>query len=77
MAIIKIIRPSEKHPLPWRYVPLPFDGGGVSRFIYAIIAASDVEVCTVSNQSTARFICAMSTATLVERNKTSASRMAG
>jgi hypothetical protein len=57
MAIIKIIRPSEEQPLPWRYAPVALDGGGVGRFIYAIIAANDVEVCTVSDQVTARFIC--------------------
>jgi|ERR1700722_6852666 hypothetical protein len=59
MTIIKIIRPSEEHPLPWRYAPVAFDGGGVGRFIYAIIAANDVEVCTVSDQVTARFICSI------------------
>ena len=52
------IQPSEEHPLPWRYVPLPFDGGGVSRLTYLIIAANDVEICCLSDQRTARFICA-------------------
>ena len=52
------IQPSEEHPLPWRYVPLPFDGGGVNRFTYLIIAANDVEICCLCDQRTARFICA-------------------
>jgi hypothetical protein len=33
----------ETFPLPWRYVPLPFDGGGFTRFAYLIVAANDVE----------------------------------
>src|SRR6202046_5166349 len=57
MTIIKIIRPSEEHPLPWRYAPVAFDGGGVGRFLYAIIAANNIEVCTVRDRVTARFIC--------------------
>ena len=56
------IQPSEEHPLPWRYVPLPFDGGGVSRLTYLIVAANDVEICCLSDQRTAQFICAASTA---------------
>ena len=47
------IQPSEEHPLPWRYVPLPFDGGGVNRFTYLIIAANDVEICCLCDQRTA------------------------
>ena len=54
-------QPSEEHPLPWRYVPLPFDGGGVSRLTYMLIAANHVEICCVSDQRTAQFICAVST----------------
>jgi hypothetical protein len=56
MAIM-VIGPSAEHPLPWRYAPVAFDGGGVSRFIYAIIAANNIEVCTASDRVTARFIC--------------------
>ena len=54
-------QPSEEHPLPWRYVPLPFDGGGVSRLTYLLIAANDVEICCLSDQRAARFICAANT----------------
>ena len=55
------IQPCEEHPLPWRHVPLPFDGGGVNRLTYLIIAANDVEICCLSDQRTAQFICAAST----------------
>jgi hypothetical protein len=62
-----VIQPCEEHPLPWRYVPLPFDGGGVRRLTYLIIAANDVEICRLSDQRTARFICAASTALKQEK----------
>ena len=49
------IRPNEAFPLPWRYVPLPIDGGGVTRITYLVIAANNVEICCLSDQRTARF----------------------
>ena len=59
MEITKIVGPSTQHPLPWRYASVAFDGGGVGRLIYAIIAANDVEICTVSDQVTVRFMCSI------------------
>jgi hypothetical protein len=48
----------EAFPLPWRYVLLPFDGGGYNRVAYLIVAADDVEVGVLSDLRTAQIVCA-------------------
>jgi hypothetical protein len=47
----------ETFPLPWRYVDLPFDGGGYNRIAYLIIAANGIEVCILRNLRTAQIVC--------------------
>jgi hypothetical protein len=48
----------EAYPLPWRYMPLAFDGGGITRVAYLIIAADEGEICVLGDRRTAHFVCA-------------------
>jgi hypothetical protein len=48
----------ETFPLPWRYVLLPFDGGGYNRVAYLIVAANDVEIGILSDLRTVQIVCA-------------------
>jgi hypothetical protein len=53
-----ILRNLETFSLPWRYVDLPFDGGGYDRIAYLIVAANDDEVGIVKDLRTAQIVCA-------------------
>jgi hypothetical protein len=39
-------------------MPLAFDGGGITRVAYLIIAADEGEICVLGDRRTAHFVCA-------------------